>query len=363
VDRKLPLGLVGTTDFIYNRDLNAPVYINANLPAAQSAFTGADTRPRWVATSAHPTCASAGQVGPCVTRLNNTTGNQITAAYVIKNQDQNRSWNYSASLSKQTSHGFAAKSGFSYGVSKSLVEPSSTAGSSWGSANPIASDPNNPQLSYSENSPGKRFFLQSSYSKQYLSFGATTISAYYEVRTNGNTTYAFSGDANGDTVSGNDLIYIPRNISEMNFTTFTTAGRTYPAAEQAAAFDAYISQDLYLSKHRGEYAGRRAVFLPVVQRMDLSLTQDVFKSLRGKRHGGQVRLDITNFGNLMNSKWGAGKRIVNNQLLTNPAADANGALAYRLQLSGGNYITNSLQSTAGIADVYVMMLSFRYTFN
>ncbi len=363
VDRKLPLGLVGTTDFIYNRDLNAPVYINANLPAAQSAFTGADTRPRWVATSAYPTCASAGQVGPCVTRLNNTTGNQITAAYVIKNQDQNRSWNYSASLSKQTSHGFAAKSGFSYGVSKSLVEPSSTAGSSWGSANPIASDPNNPQLSYSENSPGKRFFLQSSYSKQYLSFGATTISAYYEVRTNGNTTYAFSGDANGDTVSGNDLIYIPQNSSEMNFTTFTTAGRTYPAAEQAAAFEAYISQDLYLSKHRGEYAGRRAVFLPVVQRMDLSLTQDVFKRLRGKRHGGQIRLDVTNFGNWLNSKWGAGKRIVNNQILTNPTVDANGALAYRLQLSGGNYITNSLQSTAGIADVRVAMLSFRYTFN
>ena len=28
-------------------------------------------------------------------------------------------------------HGFSFKGGFNYGVSKSLVEPSSTAGSSW----------------------------------------------------------------------------------------------------------------------------------------------------------------------------------------------------------------------------------------
>ena len=51
VDRRLPWGLVGTLDYIYNRDLNAPVYINANLPAPTGAYTGVDNRPRWVATA------------------------------------------------------------------------------------------------------------------------------------------------------------------------------------------------------------------------------------------------------------------------------------------------------------------------
>ena len=47
VDRRLPWGLIGTGEYIYNRDVNGVYYINANLPAAQSAFVGADNRPRW----------------------------------------------------------------------------------------------------------------------------------------------------------------------------------------------------------------------------------------------------------------------------------------------------------------------------
>jgi hypothetical protein len=373
VDRKLPWGLVGTLDYIYNRDVNAPVYVNANLPAAEGAYTGVDNRPRWAATAvgatpapgitvALPACAATGQVGACFTRLNNATGNQITNAYVIKNQSENNSWNISGSLGKAMTNGFSFKGGFNYGVSRSLVEPSSTAGTSWGGANPIVRDPNNPALAYSVNSPGKRVFVAGSYTKQYLGFGATTFSAFYDGHTNGNTSFVFAGDANGDTVSGNDLIYIPRNVSEMNFKPLTVSGRSFTAAEQAAAFEQLITASSYLTKHRGEYAERNAVFLPIVNRIDLSVSQDVFHGASGRRHAGQIRLDITNFGNLLNEKWGAGSRLVNTQILTSPSADATGALTYNLQTLSGNLITSPLQTSAGIADVYVMMLSFRYTF-
>ena len=140
---------------------------------------------------------------------------------MIKNQSQNRSWNISGSLTKTMTHGFSFKGGFNYGVSRSLVEPSSTAGSSWGSANPIVFDPNNPALAYSANSPGKRVFLRRPTPQQYFGWGATTFSAFYDGHTNGNTSYVFAGDANGDTVRGNDLIYIPRDTSEMNFKPLT----------------------------------------------------------------------------------------------------------------------------------------------
>jgi len=372
IDRRLPWGLVGTLDYIFNRDLNAPVYINGNLPAADAAYTGVDNRPRWVAIpGVVPACVTAlgAENGPCVTRINNLPGRNITAAYVIKNQDQNRSWNISGALTKPMSNGLTFKGGFNYGVSRSIVEPSSTAGSSWGSANPIVFDPNNPALAFSANSPGKRVFLAATYSHQYFGWGATTLSAFYDGHTNGNTSYVFSGDANGDTVSGNDLIYIPRDTSEMNFKPLTVSGRTFSPADQAAAFEQLIQNDSYLSSRRGQYAERNAVFLPIVNRIDLGLTQDVFASVRGRKHAGQIRLDITNFGNLLNHSWGVGQRLVNSQILTSPSADAQGRLTYNLQTANGALITSSQQTSATIAsiisqpsDVYIMMLSFRYTF-
>jgi len=55
--------------------------------------------------------------------------------------------------------------------------------------------------------------------------------------------------------------------------------------EQAAAFETYIKADPYLRAHRGQYAERNAVFLPIVNRMDLSLSQDIFVNIGGRHSG------------------------------------------------------------------------------
>lgn len=386
LDRKLPGGWVGTVDYLVGHDINAPVYVQSNLPAAEGAYTGIDNRPRWAATApgaalapgitvALPACAANGQVGPCFQRLNNAVGNQITANYVIKDQSDNNAWNISGALTKNMTHGVSAKGGFNYGRSWSRVEPSSTAGSSWGSGNPIVTDPNNPPLAYSANTPGKRIFAAVNYSANYFNWGSTTFSLFYDGHTApasfGNSySYEFSGDANGDSVSGNDLIYIPRDTSEMNFKTLpasaATGGVSYTPAQQAAAFEQLIESDSYLSSHRGQYAERNAVFMPIVNRFDLSIMQDVHFSIGGKRNTGQIRLDITNFGNLLNHSWGVAERLVNPQILTSPSADAQGRLTYNLQTVNGQLLTNARQTSANLgqfgSDVYVMMLSFRYQF-
>ena len=242
---------------------------------------------------------------------------------VLLNQSIGRSWTVSTSVTRPMTRGFSFKAAYRYGRARNAIDPGSIASGSW-TGNPIVTDPNNPALAYANTSPVHRFFLATSDTRQYLKLGATTIAAFFDAYTGGNASYVFSGDMNHDGASSNDLIYIPRNTSEMNFQTFTTGGTTFTAADQASAFEAHIDQDAYPSKHRGQYAGCNAVFFPMVKRLDLSVTQEVFHDLAGGRHSGQVRLDITNFGNLLNHDWGASQRIIQNRILTSPGMDASG---------------------------------------
>jgi hypothetical protein len=352
VDQKLPAGIVGTAEFIYNKDVNGISYINANLAPANTAFSGPDSRPRW------------------------TTSNRINAsvanAVVLQNQSDGRSWNIAGSLEKTVRNGFL-KAAYSYGEAKNTVDPGSIAFGSW-NGNQHPGDPNNPALGFAAGSPGHRFFLAGSYKLDWLKFGATSLGFFTEGITAGNLSYTYSGDLNGDGGTSNDLIYIPRDVSEMNFQPFTQGTRTFTAAEQAAAWEAYIQQDKYLSSHRGQYAERNGLFLPMVWRTDLSVTQDLFRSLRGSRHELSFRADILNFFNLLNSKWGVGERFIagnapNAQPLIVPTAaqggpaDAQGRAQYRLRVVNNQLLSRSLEQTAGIADVYRVQFQLRYSFN
>jgi hypothetical protein len=350
VDQKLPFGLVGTAELIYSRDVNGIYYINANLPAAQTSFKGiVDNRPRWTST-----------------RINNTTGNQVANAIVLKNQDVGYSWDMAFSLEKPFADGWFAKAFYRYGVSKNTVDPGSIAFGSWNN-NQHASDPNNPGVGFSANSPGHKFFAVISYRGEYFDFGATTFSLILDSYTQGNISYVFSGDLNGDGGTSNDLVYIHRNKTEMNFEQYsvTVAGKTvtFTSAQQAEAWDKFIAQDSYLSENRGKYAERNAAFLPMVTRLDFSITQEVFTEIFGKRNALQFRADILNFGNLLNKNWGVGKSFVSTSPLISRGADAGGKALYRLRNIGDKLISTSYQDNAGIGDVYRIQFSVRYMFN
>jgi hypothetical protein len=346
VDHRLPWGVTGTAEFMFNRDVNGIYYINANLPASQAVFGGPDNRPRWTSNRIHSNVANA---------------------IVLKNQNEGRAWDMSFSAEK-TGRNFWLKTAYRYAESKNTVGPGSIAFGSYIN-NPHTGDPNNPGLGFAFSSPGHRFFVAGSYSAEYFSFGKTTFSVFYDSYTGGNTSYVFSGDLNGDGGTNNDLIYVHRDISEMNFQTFTTGGRTFTSAEQAQAWNAYIEQDPYLSKRRGQYAERGALFLPMVKRIDASISQDIFTDIGGRRHSLQFRTDILNFGNLLNSNWGVGQRVISNSPLLVPSSaqggpvDAQGRPQYRMRVLNGELVNTTFQQSAGISDVWRIQFGFRYNFN
>jgi hypothetical protein len=372
VDRRLPWGVVSTTELLYAKDINGIYYINANLPAPQGSFAGPDSRPRWVGVA----CAPTGQIGGCVNRINNDPGNQVTVNYVLKNGDKGSSWNFAQSLQKTTAFGLSLRGAYSYGVSKSLVDPESTAATSYGRV-ATSGNPNDPIVANSLWFPGHRVFALATYSRQYFSVGSTSISLFWEARHNqasstpsSRISYVFGGDMNNDSISNNDLIYVPRDRSEMNFVTFVQGGRTFTAEQQAEAFERFIEQDPYLRKRRGQYAERYGAVMPMLRRADLSIVQDVFRNIGGARNGFQIRADITNVGNLLSSKWGVGRQVVaavntNNQVqvLTTPGVDAQGRANYRLAVVNNELLSQSFQPTAFTADVYQFMISLRYSFN
>lgn len=341
-DVKLPLSLIGGAEFIYNKDVNGIYYIDANLKAPNTAFTGVDNRPRW------------------------TAGNDIYSfipdAIVLKNQSLGRQWNASFTLEKPYSKGLWFKLGYSYGEAKNTVDPGSIAFGSWNN-NQHSGNPNNPGLGYSSATQGHRIFGSASYRIEYFKFGATTVSTFWETSKGVNASYAFSGDLNGDGGTSNDLIYIPRDTSEMNFEQFTSSGTTFTVAQQTAAWEAFISQDPYLSKHRGEYAVRGAAFLPFRTNVDFSIAQDLILRFKNTKHSFQVRADILNFGNFINHNWGVGKSFTSTQPLIARGADSQGRALYRLRNFGPNLISNSYTPTAGASDVYRIQIGIRYTFN
>ena len=350
IDQRLPWGITGTAEYLYSKDVNGIAYINANLPAPQTVFTGADGRPRW-------------------TPNNNKLYANVIDAIVLTNQGRGYSWSAAASLERAFQSGWFAKVGYSYGASRNTVDAGSIATGSW-SGNQIVIDPNNPVAANSQFYPGGRIFGAVSYTRDFFGVGPTSVSVYFDGHSGGTDSYIFSNDMNGDGVT-NDLIYIPRNIGEMNFATLTvTSGtntQTFTPAQQVAAWEAYINQDPYLRNHRGEYAGRNAALRPWYYRADLSFSQDVSRRIGGQPNSLQVRLDFLNFTNFLKSDWGVSQTLVTSRPLASAGVDASGASRYTLATLGSApnavLISKTYQKVATTADVWRMQLGVRYMFN
>jgi hypothetical protein len=174
----------------------------------------------------------------------------------------------------------------------------------------------------------------------------------------------YGGDVNNDGSSANDLLYVPTKaeIDNMNFATLTDAeGAVVGIAGQRFALDRFISQDKYLSKHRGEYTGKYAGTTPWFSQLDMRILQDFY--FRSKEHTStlQFSLDVVNLGNLINSSWGLRKYASTTgyyQPLTYAGKDVDGKAIYQFDPSQSNTFITS----PDLPSRWQIQLGLRYIF-
>ncbi|GAB3561172.1 carboxypeptidase regulatory-like domain-containing protein [Spirosoma luteolum] len=367
VDQRLPLGLVATVEFIYNKTLNGLRYIDANLKAPDRTFAGPDNRPRFPASGVTSTGSGAANT-VAVARFYNPA---ISNVFVLKNTNQGNSYIATVKLEKPSTRGFGGFVSYTYGEARDIAFVGSTV-----QANvPTVIGQNYLPLTYSDNDLRHRIVGLVNYRLNYGGRfgGSTTFTLGGQATSGSKISYTLNQDLNGDGQTSNDLIYVPRNASELTFSPLPvgsgSTARVYTAAEQQAAFDAYINGNDYLSTRRGQYAERNGGFFPWLTRFDFTIIQEFYVSVgaKGKRNTIQLRADMLNVGNFINNKWGVGNVSTTFNPLALASVSADGTPAYRMatQVVDGQTILlrDSFQKSVTVNDAWQAQLGLRYIFN
>jgi outer membrane receptor protein involved in Fe transport len=224
-------------------------------------------------------------------------------------------WSTTAQLQKAFSDNYEASIAYTYQQARDVVSTtSSTANSNYRYQRSISGRLDDMSVTRSKYDQPHRIIATGTYQfpwKTDVSFiysGSSGAPFDFVYGSNGGTT----GDLNADGQTQNDLMYVPLNATDPNEILFTgyngnpatPAGQASiaAAAAQAAQFENFISSTPCLNAARGTILKRNACRNPWINQIDVSLAQSL-SPIRFQNV--QVRLDIINFGNLLNKNWGA----------------------------------------------------------
>jgi hypothetical protein len=288
IDKRFANNYTATFEAIYTKMINNVYFRNANLgPEIGTLGGAADKRPIFNnASAARP----------------NSLVNQMI---VMDNTSKGYSLALTAQLQKSFSDKWEAGLAYTYTLAKEVAIGSSDQSGSGFNTNNITFNPNKPDIGYSNYSIPHRIVANISYRLEYLDKRmATTFSLFYAAQPQERYTYRYGADINGDGQS-NDVLYIPKDPSEITFVEgFKVGANTYTAQQQSDAFFKFVENDKYLSEHKGQYMKKYGATLPWNHTVDLRILQDLIHRRGVNKHSIQFSLDVINLLNLLNSEWG-----------------------------------------------------------
>jgi len=144
-----------------------------------------------------------------------------------------------------------------------------------------------------------RFNALFNFQKKFFGEYNTRLGIFYEGRAGKPYSWTVNNDLNGDGLAGNDLMYIPSAFGsgEVVFLGDTADNR---ANEQKFWDIVKGNKDLYSA--RGGVVKRNDSFAHWTNTFDVRISQEIPGLF--KRNKAVFSLDILNFGNLLNKKWG-----------------------------------------------------------
>ncbi len=294
-DKKLGNGWTVTVEGTYTKQFNASVFQNIALPNT-GLVKLSDGRWRFPYTSIYPLGGKQMGGTTAATANNPTIGNAI----YMTNSSAGYAWTGTLQIQKVTKN-FILTAAYTRQEAKDAAVSGSTAATMWGSK--VTSDnPNDFTIGNSNNYMPHRIIGSVVYHKDFIKDQTTSIGMVYEGSPNYATSYYVQGDVNGDGITYNDLMFVPKTSDQIKLINAT--GDTRSQTELWNQLDAFIASNPYLFSRRGQFAERNAYVLPWTHKLDLNFTQDVRFTMGKNKHTLRFTADIYNFTNLLNKDWG-----------------------------------------------------------
>ncbi|WPU99854.1 carboxypeptidase regulatory-like domain-containing protein [Mucilaginibacter sp. cycad4] len=229
-----------------------------------------------------------------------------TNAYLLSNTSEGYRYSLTAQIAKNTqfspTSALNVSVAYTFGHSKDVTNGIRNSMESNWQLNQ-ALNPNNPGIANSNFDIRHRIVSNLNFKHDWDAAQKYTanFTFFFSAQSGNPYTYGFYPNAIDGTGQQVSLAYIPKHGETVNFFSDIVGGQT--ATQQAAAFDAFIDKNSYLSSRRGNFTERNAAFTPWNNQLDFRFTQD-FKF--GGKHKQMITFtyDVINLTNLLNKKWG-----------------------------------------------------------
>ncbi len=346
-DRDIGHNLVVTAEGMYTKGLYSPFYTNLALKGQQ----GVDN---------HGRVMYGPQPGkPVLTVPSRNTVIDVT------NQSNDHFYNLTGQLTRRYANHWQGSAAYTYSRGWDVQSfSSSTALSQWRYGRVWAGDENDKTATRSLFEQRHRVVAQASYTFP----TQTTLSFMYTGASGSPYAFVYTSDMNGDGQSGNDPIYIPRDVNDLNeiqFTDLLDSKKQVVAtvAQEKAAFDQFINDNKCLSDQRGKIMERNSCTAPFMHQLNVSLRQSLNTF---RMQNVSVQLDVFNFLNLLNKDWGHYGTPYSNVYLLNYNGLSKGSTSTLYQGDSNPIVTYDPKTTVidynNLVSNYQMQLSLRYTF-